>query len=73
MVHTSRSIKKKTNNNCFLGFFLGLISTGGLSTSSLNSVLMTGIIFSAGSSGPGEEVAEIVVDPFEEGPWSFDC
>lgn len=38
----------------------------------MNSVFITGI-FSPGSSGPGEEVADIVLEPLEEGPWSFDC
>lgn len=30
-------------------------------------------MFSPGSSGPGDDVAEIVVEPFDEGPWSLDC
>lgn len=62
-----------TYSNCFRGFFLGLISIGGRSLSSLNSDFMTGMLLSPGSSGPGEEVADIVVEPLDDGPWSFDC
>lgn len=49
-------LTSKTYNCCFLGFFLGLISTG-LSSSTL----------SGGESvpSPGDDVAEMVVEPPE--------
>lgn len=58
--------KKFTYSCCFLGFFRGLISTGGLvssSSSSFKFIITAGLLSSLTSGKPGLEVADIVVLP----------
>lgn len=50
------------------GFLRGLISTGGLSPSSTGSCFIGGNESSPASPSPGDEVAEMVVEPPEEFP-----
>jgi hypothetical protein len=61
-------MQQYTYNCCLRGFLRGLISTGGLSPSSTGSCFIGGRESSPASPSPGDEVAEIVVEPPEELP-----